>query len=263
QSLAFEVNAGETTHLDPLWEAEPRMLVIWPEGCSERWIEAGSDSLTEDSGGLPDSGDEVALPARRPLTFHFRLDGHIFFRHLEEAMDGQTIDLRNTPPWSGGSQGMEPNADRPQAAAARHTVHLIVPEASRMLELHLEWPQEGMSLTPDPSQQGLHHLEGPMGSSYLIEITGKGLVRTWLRGRIPDSPSGLNSVVVPVVESASLEWVDAQGQAITDAAVVGLDTRFLHPGPLAGTLLLADGRRLGFRLNLAPGEHRVLRLVKD
>jgi len=99
-------------------------------------------------------------------------------------------------------------------------------------------------------------IEGPQGP-VLLTFQRAGHVTRWARSLLGVSADA-STPELPAL--ASLRFTSDQGWQI-EGVSSRKDLKALHPGPFDCVVRLTDGRRLGFALQLSPGEERVLRIV--
>jgi hypothetical protein len=240
-TIPFEVVAGMSLTLNVAPKPEPLVRLLVPD---TEYALIRVQALNQTDADSP-TDQPFPVPANQELCFLYETEGEVRRVVIEEARDGQIIDLR--PSTTIVQVAPKPN----EMALAR----LELPSGSK-LEITSPNSKCDLKVTAD---QNTAAVEGPRGSRYLLELSSPGCASTWYRGRIALRGE---SRIITLIEPTP--YASIQIQAGPEFEIVGMDAddlKTLNPGPLDLVIAHSDGSRHGLHLVLEPGAQRRIAIL--
>lgn len=235
------VIAGQSVLVEMKW-IEPVVAAVFPAGLGTRIVvERGERSIEFSS----PEGEALEIPLFEPGSFTLWLPELDHVEHHTTPLDAGEIDALTT-------LARTAFADRASSAPDAQPARLSFPlDPSTRIDARSPAAAE---VDVEREDRGAI-ISGPSGP-LLLHLTRDGHADRWLRTLLGVSLNAAHTKLVPL---AALR-IEARGPIKLEGYDELEDLQELHPGPFDCVVRTADGTRIGLRLELAPGEQRVLRL---
>ena len=247
--IEFNVGPGESIELQPEWKPQTKVELAWPEGVSAYWVEAGSFTSEVNS-----RNKTLFYPTGERVVFHgWDEDGNA--RYWEANAPKGVVDISTLNELPLVQMGFK------QSEVQINKIHIHLPEwfegkSSWWEDCMLTW--EGnpeVQPTDDPHK---FTLEVPDCSPAVVTWNSQG----YMQNHFVIQPGQTDPVYLEPKKFASVEINCEAEFEVSGFFNVG-DLKELPPGPTHLVLQFEDGRRVGMKLNLEPGEQRKITVVAE
>lgn len=242
--MSFELEEGQRLQLEPQLEFAVLFEFTRPDEVDDLWFEVDSASIL-----MEYNDSEVWLPRGKPWRLGFRYRGESLVFDRPPLQGNTSFDFASLlPPTAPETPMSEIEVLLPVGADLESSDYSGFRAA--------DWNDD----LPEPERTDRGWLfRGPAGHQFLITFEVAGHLDRWVRASFPAQGITRDTLALDFVESAALQiglpedWELQEGPIDLDEA--------LPPGPAEFVVISPDGRRWGLRVELRPGDERIIRIL--